>query len=74
MAKVDEKAPAGLSLEVKDPVSGEVWGTVMLQAKKFSTGSKGFYGSSKLTNPLDTEARYQCNFQMILIGSKEEQA
>ncbi|MBN1661840.1 MAG: hypothetical protein JXA93_25825 [Anaerolineae bacterium] len=72
MAKVDEKAPPGLTLELRDPASGQVWGTVNLQVKHFSTGSKGYYGSTKLANPLNAEARYQCNFQMILIGSKEE--
>lgn len=71
MAKIDEKAPPGLILEVKNPESGEVWGTVNLQPKQFSTGSRGFFASTKLANPLDKEARYQCNFQMILLGSKE---
>ncbi len=71
MAKTDPKAPAGLVLEVKDPATNEVWGLITLQGKHFATGSKGFYASAKLANPQNTEARYQCNFQMILIGSKE---
>ena len=71
MAKVDEKAPAGLTLELKDPVSGQAWGTINLVPKHFSTGSKGFHAATKLANPQNPEARYQCNFQMILIGSKE---
>jgi hypothetical protein len=72
MAKIDEQAPqGGLVVEIKDPVSGEVWGTVDLKSKSFATGSKGFYASAKVTNPKNSEARYQCNLQMILIGSKE---
>jgi hypothetical protein len=71
MANIDEKAPAGLMVEIKDPTTGQVWGTAMLQAKVFSTGSKGFYASTKLANPQNPEARYQCNLQMILVGSKE---
>ena len=71
MAKIDEHAPPGLTLEIKDPASGQVWGTVNLVSKHFSTGSKGFHASTKLSNPQNAEARYQCNFQLILIGSKE---
>jgi hypothetical protein len=71
VAKIDENAPRGLNLEIKDPASGQVWGTINLLPKHFSTGSKGFHAATKLANPLNPEARYQCNFQMILIGSKE---
>lgn len=71
MARTDEKAPAGLVAEIKDPVSGQVWGLVNLQNKHFATGSKGFHAAAKLTNPQNPEARYQCNLQLILIGSKE---
>jgi hypothetical protein len=71
MAKTDPKAPAGLVVEIKDPTTDQVWGTATLQSKHFATGSKGFYASAKLANPQNPEARYQCNFQMILIGSKE---
>jgi len=71
MAKTDPQAPAGLVIEIKDPVSGQVWGLANLQAKHFATGSKGFYASTKVSNPQNPEARYQCNLQMILIGSKE---
>jgi hypothetical protein len=71
MAKTDPQAPAGLVAEIKDPVSGQVWGLVNLQTKHFATGSKGFYASTKVANPQNPEARYQCNLQMILIGSKE---
>jgi hypothetical protein len=71
MAKIDEKAPANLVIEIKDPTSGQVWGTLTLQAKHFATGSKGFHAAAKLANPQNPDARYQCNLQMILIGSKE---
>jgi len=71
VAKVDEQAPPGLTLEIKDPASGQVWGTVNMVSKHFSTGSKGFHAATKLANPLNPKARYQCNLQMILIGSKE---
>ena len=71
MVRVDDKAPPGLMLEIKDPASGQVWGTVNLVPKHFSTGSKGFHAATKLVNPQNPEARYQCNLQMILIGSKE---
>ncbi len=71
MAKTDEQAPQGLVAEIKDPVSGEIWGSVDLKIKSFATGSKGFYASAKVANPKNPDARYQCNLQMILIGSKE---
>jgi hypothetical protein len=71
VARVDDKAPPSLVLEIKDPASGQVWGTVNLVSKHFSTGSKGFHAATKLANPQNPEARYQCNLQMILIGSKE---
>jgi hypothetical protein len=72
MAKIDEQASQrSLVVEIKDPVSGEVWGTVDMKNKFFATGSKGFYASAKVTNPKNPDARYQCNLQMILIGSKE---
>lgn len=71
MAKTDEQAPQGLVAEIKDPVSGETWGIIDLKTKSFATGSKGFYASAKVSNPHNSDARYQCNLQMILIGSKE---
>jgi hypothetical protein len=40
-----------------------------LGAKDFSTGSKGFYGSGKIT--VDG-ARYQANAQAVLVGSKQD--
>jgi hypothetical protein len=71
MAKVDSRAPKALVVEIKDPASGQLWGELTLRSKQFATGSKGFYAAGKLTNAENPEARYQCNFQMILIGSKE---
>jgi hypothetical protein len=71
MARTDAKAPAALVAEIKDPATGQVWGQFKLQAKHFATGSKGFHAAAKVTNPQNQEARYQCNFQFILIGSKE---
>jgi hypothetical protein len=40
-----------------------------LAAKEFSTGSKGFYATGKLTHEGD---RYQANAQAVLIGSKAD--
>lgn len=39
-----------------------------LNAKDFSTGSKGFHATSKLETP---EGKYQVNVLAVLIGSKE---
>jgi hypothetical protein len=72
MAKTDGKAPATLVADIKDPASGEVWGQITLKSKHFATGSKGFYANAKLTNPQNPDARYQCNLQLILIGSKQD--
>lgn len=72
MAKIDPVAPAALVAEIKDVATGQVWGQLLLQAKSFATGSKGFHATTKIANPQNSEARYQCNFQMILIGSKED--
>ncbi|MEW9532835.1 hypothetical protein [Microbispora sp. NPDC049125] len=41
-----------------------------LGRKEFSTGSKGFYGSDKITAE---GVRYQAQAQAVLIGSKEGQ-
>lgn len=71
MAKTDEQAPAELLFDIKDAATGQVWGTVRLKPKVFATGSRGFFASAKVTNPQNADARYQCNFQMILVGSKE---
>lgn len=67
--KRDNNAPSALIAEIKDG-NGKVWGTVTLDSKKFSTGSVGFYGNGKLTNPDNLEARYQIGFNLTLVGSK----
>jgi hypothetical protein len=70
--KTDEKAPAELLFEIKDAATGQLWGTVLLKPKSFATGSRGYYASTKVVNPENADARYQCSLQMILIGSKLE--
>lgn len=72
MPRTDEKAPAELLFEIKDAATGQLWGSVRLKPKDFATGSRGYYASTKLVNPENAEARYQCNLQMILVGSKPE--
>ena len=72
MAKTDASAPARLVVEIKDPATGQLWGELTLQSKQFATGSKGFFAAGKLANPDNPGARYQCNYQMILIGSKDD--
>ena len=72
MPRIDEQAPAELLVEIKDAATGQVWGTIRLKPKAFATGSRGFFASAKVANPQNGEARYQCNLQMILVGSKTE--
>jgi hypothetical protein len=67
-AKRDPKAPRFLEVTIKDS-EGKMWSTVFAQPKEFSTGSVGFYGSEKVTNPESAE-RYQCSFNFTLVGSK----
>ncbi|MDR1256176.1 MAG: hypothetical protein LBJ86_00320 [Spirochaetaceae bacterium] len=67
-AKRDPKAPRFLEVSVKDS-DGNVWSMMMAAAKDFSTGSTGYYGSEKMTNPQSGE-RYQCSLSFTLIGSK----
>jgi hypothetical protein len=64
----DADAPASLILEIKGP-DGSSWGTLAAGAKEFKTGSVGFYGNGKVTNP-KSGARYQLGLNIILIGSK----
>jgi hypothetical protein len=64
----DASAPAAITLEIRGP-EGDVWGTITASAKKFSTGSVGFYGSGKILNP-KSSARYQVGANIILVGSK----
>lgn len=44
--------------------------SVFLEPKRFSSGSVGWYGSTKLE--VDG-ARVQCSFSMVVVGSKPEQ-
>jgi hypothetical protein len=67
-AKTDEAAPESIVLELRT-AAGESWGTIVAPAKKFKTGSVGFYASGKVTNPKNG-ARYQVGANIILIGSK----
>ena len=71
--KTDEQAPNELILELKNAATGELWGTARLKPKEFATGSRVFFASTKVSNPANADARYQCSFQMILVGSKETQ-
>jgi hypothetical protein len=46
-------------------------GVLAAQEKVFSTGSVGFFGSGKITIG---EKRYQCQVQMVEIGSRPKPA
>jgi hypothetical protein len=67
--KRDNKAPSALIAEIRDG-NGKIWSTVALDGKNFSTGSVGFYGSGKVVNPENPEAKYQIGFNLTLVGSK----
>lgn len=55
-----------LTCEVRTVV-GEPVGLLVLQPKTFKSGSCGFFGQGKL----ETDGvRYQCQAQMVMIGSK----
>lgn len=54
-------------IEIKD-ANGKVVGMMIVNPKTFSTGSTGFFGSTKLE--IDG-ARYQVQFQAVKIGSKQ---
>jgi hypothetical protein len=71
-ARRDPAAPRFLELTIKDS-DGTVWTTTVAAAKDFSTGSVGYYGSDKITNPVSGE-RYQGGFSFTLIGSKPGKA
>jgi hypothetical protein len=45
-------------------------GTFSANPKEFSTGSKGFYGASKVQGK--GEDRYQVSVSIVLIGSKPD--
>jgi len=44
---------------------------VLLNEKQFKTGSKGYWGSDKLTLP--DGRRFQVQVQAVLIGSKKKE-
>jgi len=69
--KTDPDAPKFLELTITDP-SGAVWGKVIAQEKRFSSGSVGFYCNGKIENPGSHE-RYQAGLNITLIGSKPSQ-
>ncbi|GHU41479.1 hypothetical protein FACS1894190_09640 [Spirochaetia bacterium] len=66
----DPKAPRFLELTITDS-EGKLWSKTIANEKTFSTGSVGYFGSDKITNPESGE-RYQCGFNIALIGSKPE--
>jgi hypothetical protein len=68
MGRRDAAAPRFLELTVTDS-DGKVWSKTVANTKDFSTGSVGYYGADKVTNPVSGE-RYQCGFTFTLIGSK----
>jgi len=69
--KRDEKAPDYIALEIKD-ADGGLWGVVHATPREFKSGSVGFYGVGKISNPKNPVARYQFNMNFTLIGSKPE--
>ncbi len=66
--KTDPSAPPTLNISFSDPEAKD-WGSMMASGKQFSSGSVGFYTSSKITNPKSGE-RYQVTVNIVLIGSK----
>jgi hypothetical protein len=57
-----------LIAEIRD-AHGKVLGTVMLSPKDFKTGSKGYFGLSKMPG-IGDEERLQVQVQAVIIGSK----
>jgi len=55
-----------LTLSIKD-LNGQAADDVSLAATQFSTGSRGFRANRKVEI---NGKRYQCNFQLVEIGSK----
>ncbi|MBI2953038.1 MAG: hypothetical protein HYY30_01900 [Chloroflexi bacterium] len=49
--------------------NGQTLGKIVANAKTFSSGSRGYYGQSKIE--IDGK-RYQCQVQLVEIGSKEQ--
>lgn len=63
-------APKFLRLAATGADGGN-FGELTAEPKDFSTGSKGFFVSGKLTNP-KSGARYQVSANIVLIGSGPE--
>jgi len=53
--KKDDKAPDYLTIEIKS--SGESWGIVHAMPRNFTTGSVGYYGVGKISNPENPQPR-----------------
>ena len=66
--KKDGKAPDYLTVEIK--ALGESWGIIHAMPGNFTTGSVGYFGVGKLSNPENPMARYQLNMNITLIGSR----
>ena len=57
-----------LIAEIKDS-QGNILGTIPVMPKEFKTGSKGYFGMSKLPG-LKEGDRLQVQIQAVIIGSK----
>jgi hypothetical protein len=64
------KVMAEQSVVVKVLVNGESVQAFPLNPKTFSSGSIGYFGQGKTVT--DTGEKYQCQFQLVLIGSKPQ--
>jgi hypothetical protein len=58
-----------ITAELKDD-KGQVIAVLMVAPKEFKTGSKGFYGNTKIE--IDGK-RYQTQIQIVEIGSKSKE-
>jgi hypothetical protein len=57
-----------LIAEIRD-ANGKVLGTLVLSPKDFKTGSKGYFGLTKIPG-VGEEERLQVQVQAVIIGSK----
>jgi len=58
-----------LVMMIRDAGGDEVLGVLVLEPKRFATGSRGYYGTRKITVAGE---RYQVQAQAVLIGSRAE--
>jgi len=58
-----------LVMMIRDAGGDEVLGVLVLEPKRFATGSRGYYGTRKIE--IDGE-RYQVQAQAVCINSKSE--